>query len=148
MITSYLEEQTYMESLVLICTILGGFAACVAIITYRKDHITKPKEELEFLKVQFLSNRSLSISVTDQLEKYCQDKDAYEELILPDTTIKKYIELLKHSQSTNLSVEILEEAIELSPTSPMIQSMTKSLEQQFNELQKIDGWIKTKLIEV
>ena len=137
-----------MESIVLLCTILGGFAACVAIITYRKDHIIKPKEELEFLKIQFMSNRSLSISVTDQLEKYCQDKNAYEELIFPEITIKKYIELLKQSQFTNLSLEILEEAIKLSPTSPMIHSMTKSLEQQFNELQKVDDWIKSKLIEV
>lgn len=137
-----------MESLVLICTILGGFAACVAIIAYRKDHIIKPKEELEFLKVQFMSNRSLSISVTDQLEKYGQEKNAYEELMFPDITIKKYIELLKQSQLTNLSLELLDETVKLSPTSPMIQSMTKSLEQQFNELQKIDGWIKSKLIEV
>ena len=134
-----------MESIVLICTIIGGIAGLIAIISYRKDHIDKPKEELEFLKIQFMSTRSLSISVSNQLDEYCKKFNAHNELIFPGVTVEKYISLLKESQETNLSENILHEALKLSLTAPIIASMTKSLENQFNELLKLGGWVKAKM---
>jgi|SRR5690606_12454794 len=134
-----------MESIVLICTIIGGIAGLIAIISYRKDHIDKPKEELEFLKIQFRSTRSLSISVTNQLEEYCKKFDAYDELIFPEITLGKYITLLKQSQDSNLSKNHLDETFNLSLSTTVIASMTKSLENQFNELLKLDGWVKAKM---
>ena len=134
-----------MEGIVLICTIIGSIAGLIAIISYKKDHINKPKEELEFLKIQFMSTRSLSISVTNQLEEYCKKFDAYDELIFPEITIGKHITMLKQSQDSNLSENHLNETFNLPLSTPMIASMTKSLEGQFNELLKLDGWVKAKM---
>jgi|SRR5690606_11279109 len=133
-----------MESIVLICTIIGGIAGLIPIISYRKDHIDKPKEELEFLKIQFMNTRSLSISVSNQLDEYCKKYNTYE-LIFPGVTIEKYILLLKESQESNLSENLLNDTLKLSLIAPIIASMTKSLENQFNELLKLDGWVKAKM---
>lgn len=134
-----------MDNIIIICTVIGGIAGIIAIMSYRKDHIVKPKEELELLQVQFMSTRSLSISVSNRLEEYGKKFDAFDELIFPGITIEKYIRMLKHSQTTNLAIETFNKAIEAPAPSLAIQSMTKSLEKQFNELMKIDGWIESKL---
>lgn len=135
-----------MEPFLLICTILGAIASVVAILAYRNDHAKKPKEEKEFLILQFNSTRSLSLSVTEKLENYCKKYNAFNDPMFEGTTFGQYILMLKKSQEKNLSKEILDTMLSLSPTKPMIDSMVKSLEKQFNELLKIDTWLDNKLI--
>ncbi len=135
-----------MESVIIICTVLGGIASIITFLSYRNDHNRKPKELKEFMILQFKSTRTLSISVSNQLEDYCRKYNASNNFILPDTTIEKYISLLKHSQETNLSEKILAEVLSVHLTEPVINSMIKSLDNQFNDLLKIETWIKMKMI--
>lgn len=135
-----------MEPFLLICTVLGAVASVVAILAYRNDHAKKPNEEKEFLILQFNSTRSLSLSVTEKLENYCKKYNAFNDLMFEGTTFGEYILMLKNSQKKNLSKEILDTMLSLSPTKPVIDSMVKSLENQFNELLKIDTWLDSKLI--
>jgi len=135
-----------MEPFLLISTVLGAVASVVAILAYRNDHAKKPKEGKEFLILQFNSTRSLSLSVTEKLENYCKKYNAFNEPMFEGTTFGQYILMLKKSQEKNLSKELLDTMLSLSPTKPMIDSMVKSLENQFNELLKIDTWLDSKLI--
>lgn len=135
-----------MEPFLLISTVLGAVASVVAILAFRNDHSKKPKEEKEFLILQFNSTRSLSLSVTEKLENYCKKYNAFNDPMFEGTTFRQYILLLKKSQETNLSKEILDKMLSLSPTKPMIDSMVKSLDNQFNDLLKIDTWLDSKLI--
>ena len=135
-----------METAVFVFGIIGVIASLYASWDSRKEHVDKPKEEKDFLIVQFMSTRSLSISVSEQLNEYARKHNAYDQFILPDTTIATYLKLLRQSQETNLSEETLENALKLPLTSPIIQSMTKSLENQFNGLLQIDGWVKAKMM--
>jgi hypothetical protein len=98
------------------------------------------------LILQFNSTRSLSLSVTEKLENYCKKYNAFNNPMFEGTAFGQYILLLKKSQETNLSKEILDKMLSLSPTKPMIDSMVKSLDKQFNELLKIDTWLDSKLI--
>lgn len=135
-----------MEPFSIICTVLGAVASVVAIVAFTNDHSKKPKEEREFLILQFNSTRSLSLSVTEKLENYCKKYNAFNDPIFEGTTFKHYILLLKKSQGTNLSKEILGNMLSISLTKPMIDSMIKSLDNQFNDLLKIDTWLDSKLI--
>lgn len=135
-----------MNSVIIICTLLGGIASIITFLSYRNDHNKKPKELKDFMILQFRSTRTLSISVSNQLEDYCKRHNASNDFILPEITIKKYISLLKHSQETNLSEQTLNDALLLPLTEPIINSMTKSLEDQFNDLLKIENWVKMRMI--
>ncbi|WP_367331398.1 hypothetical protein [Sphingobacterium multivorum] len=135
-----------MEPFLLVCTILGAIASAVAILAFRNDHAKKRKEEKEFLILQFSSTRRLSLSVTEKLENYCKKYNAFNDPMFEGTTFGEYILMLKNSQKKNLSKQILDTMFSLSPTKPMIDSMVKSLENQFNELLKIDTWLDSKLI--
>lgn len=136
-----------IETITFFGVLIGIIASIAAISAYKMEHVSKPNEELQFLMIKFMSTRRLSLSVTEQLEKYAKYNNAYQQHILPDTTIATYIKLLKQSQSTNLSEKLLEDTMKLPLTSPLIQSMVNSLENQFNDLLKIEGWIKSKMIQ-
>jgi len=135
-----------MESFTIICSILGAIASIIAILTFRNDHSKKPNEEREFFVAQFQSTRSLSLSVSKKMEEYCKKNNAYDKFIFEDITFSQYIKLLKHSQESDLSEDLLKKTIELPLTTPMINSMVKSLENQFNELLKVDSWINGKIL--
>ncbi|WP_313372569.1 hypothetical protein, partial [Sphingobacterium multivorum] len=59
-----------MEPFLLVCTILGAIASVVAILAYRNDHAKKPKEEKEFLILQFNSTRSLSFAYSGDVDPF------------------------------------------------------------------------------
>ncbi|APU98525.1 MULTISPECIES: hypothetical protein [Sphingobacterium] len=135
-----------MESFTIICSILGAIASIITILTFRNDHSKKPNEEREFFIAQFQSTRSLSLSVLKKMEEYCKKNNAYDKFIFEDITFSQYIKLLKHSQESDLSEDLLKKTIEFPLTTPMINSMVKSLENQFNELLKVDSWINGKIL--
>ncbi len=80
------------------------------------------------------------------MEEYCKKNNAYDKFIFEDITFSQYIKLLKHSQESDLSEDLLKKTIEFPLTTPMINSMVKSLENQFNELLKVDSWINGKIL--
>lgn len=135
-----------METALFIFGLISVIASLYAISAYRKEHVEKPEEEKQFLKIQFMSTRNLSLSVTKQLEEYAARNNAYNQFIIPQTTIATYLKLLKQSQETNLSEKLLHDTMKLPLTSLVIQSMAKSLENQFNDLLAIEGWVKSKTI--
>lgn len=135
-----------MDTITVICTLLGGIASILAILAFRNDHSKRPNEEHEFLIVQFRSTRSLSLSVSEKIEEYCKKNNAYEKLMFENVTFKQYLKLLEYSQENDLSEDLLKKTIKLPLTSPMINSMVKSLENQFNDLLKIENLIKSQLL--
>ncbi|WP_304063406.1 hypothetical protein [Pedobacter glucosidilyticus] len=136
-----------MSLITILITVIGGIASILAIIDYKKKHIDTPREELHYLKVQFMATRTLSISLAKKLEQYANKCNAWDEKAMLNTTIANYIQLLKNSQETNLSIKLLETTLKSPLTGKIIQSMVQSLEEQFKDLQKIDSWLQARMLE-
>lgn len=87
-----------MGTIVFIITIIGGIAGIYTILDYNKNHIEKPNEEKENLRLQFMMTRNLSIELKNGLSSYAKERNAYDEILFPGATIADYIKLLEESQ--------------------------------------------------
>lgn len=135
-----------METIIFIITVIGGIAGIYTIMDYRKNHVEKPNEEKEHLRLQFNITRELSIDVKNRLIEYADKFYTYDEVLFPGVTIKQYIALLEDSQNTNLSQSLIDDTINLPLTSSIIQSMVQSLQEQYNSLLVIQGLMKAKML--
>ncbi|MEM8507908.1 MAG: hypothetical protein AAF717_08765 [Bacteroidota bacterium] len=118
----------------IIIAILG---LLVAILTFWYSFYRKPKEELEHFIVQFKSTQSISKQLQIELESFIQNANCGSEEMFRNITFDSYLEELKESYQQNLSDKLLEKVTNTNPTKSIILSMTRSLENQFNEIQKI-----------
>jgi hypothetical protein len=115
--------------------------------TFNKEHVEKPEEDKTNLIANFNAVRNLSIDVKNRLEKYAQEKSAYDEQLWPGVTIGQYIKLLQESQDTNLSPKLLNDLTSLPLSSANIELLHKELEPQKLALLEIQGWVKMKSID-
>lgn len=134
-----------MEAVVFILTFIGGIAGIYTILDYRKNHVNKPREELQHLIIQFRSTQQICRDVIVELTAYAEEKNAYDEILnVVGFSVKTYLAALESTLKTHLSDETIDKINDLSPSSDNIQSMVRSLEQQFNALLEVQSFIKLK----
>jgi len=114
----------------------------IAIFTFIKQFYSKPVEEFNHLKAQFKATQKLSLEFQSELEALVSKYNAYNSIMFhPNITYGAYLSQLKESFKINLSDEVynqllLDRAIY---TKSNIESFTRSLEAQFNELLKLQN---------
>ena len=132
-----------METLI---AIVGGgvgvLGLLIAWLTYKKTFMSEHKEEREHLIIQFRATQRLSRQVQDELNAYAILHDAYGKEIFPNVTYQAYINAMHDTYSYNLSEELLQKVSNEKLPKLILQSMTKSLESQFEALLQIQTSLK------
>jgi len=116
---------------------IGILTLLVAIFTLKLQFFSKPKEELEYLQIQFKATQKLSLQVQNELEQFIFEYCAGENEIFPGVRYKDYLAKMKESFKENLSDEVYNRVISLKLSKSNINSMAKSLETQFTALSQI-----------
>ncbi len=71
------------------------------------------------------------------MTEYAEKRNAFEIELYQGITYRNYLNALTHSQQTNLSDKLYEKLVGLKLTKSNIATMQKSLEAQFEDLQKM-----------
>lgn len=117
--------------------LIGVFGLAIAVLTFWYTFLRKPKEELEHLKIQFKATQNLSKELQKELEKLMENFDIGHEQIFRNVSYSDYLRELKESYQQNLSDELYQKISKTNLSKNLINSMIKSLENQFSEIQKI-----------
>ncbi|WP_159020118.1 hypothetical protein [Algibacter sp. L3A6] len=115
--------------------IIAIISLVIAALTFWFTFQSKPKEELDNLKVLFKSTQNISQDLQIELENYINKTESGDLDIFPNISFSTYLAELKKSSKENLSDELYNKFDTMGLTKPVIDSMSKSLENQFNGLQ-------------
>lgn len=112
-------------------------ATVIALIGFKFQFFSKPKKELEYLKLQFRMNQELSFKVRTNIERLIEDYNLGNEYLFDGMKYKTYYnELIKH-QKESLSSERYSELDLFKKNKETILSATRSLESQFSALSQV-----------
>lgn len=130
--------------------IIGGIGLIIAIITFVQSQkpqevkFTKPTEEIEALRVNFKINQKMSLEIQDLLKNYIEKNDCVDELFFQNLTFSKYLEFIKSNFEECLSEQVYEKTLsDKTYTRPIIETMSNSLQSQFNNLMLTKNYIKS-----
>lgn len=112
-------------------------ALIIAWLTFTKTFYAEPTEEKENFLALFLATQKLSKEVSNIMTEYAIKRNALDIELYQGITYKSYIEGLKESQETNLSDNLYQKVKTSKYTKSTIATMQKSLEAQFEDLQKM-----------
>lgn len=127
--------------------ILGIIGVFIAGATFYFTFYRKPINELNHLKLQFKMTQSISNETQKDIERFADKTDCWNEQIFQGITFREYLRELKDSYQENLSDKLLNDFDNLNLSKSNIESMTKSLEEQFSALQQIQIATKMKMKE-
>jgi len=119
--------------------LIGIISALIAIFAIKLQFFSKPKEELNHLKVQFKATQQLSLEFQKKLENYIKENNASDKEMFTGIKFKTYLEDMKLSYQKNLSDKLFGELDTLDLTKSTIISMTKSLEEQSGALSQLQA---------
>lgn len=125
--------------------VIGILGVVIAILTFGLQFFSKPKEELNHLKIQFKENQRLSLQVQSELEQYIIKYNAENKYMFSGMTYKACLAEMRRSFKENLSDEIFNkiESLKLSKTN--INSMNESLKTQYSALSQIHSQLRIML---
>ncbi|TDW52691.1 hypothetical protein EV144_1011382 [Flavobacterium sp. 270] len=130
--------------------IIGSIGLVIAIITFVQSQkpqeikFIEPKEEMDNLKINFKVNQKTSLEVQDLLEKYIEKNNCSNQLFFQNLTFAKYLEFIKSNYEECLSETIYQRTLSNEIyTRPIIESMTSSLQNQYNNLLLVKNYIKS-----
>lgn len=98
---------------------------------------SKPKEELEHVRIQFKATQNLSLQIQDDLERLIAQYNAGKCKMVSGFTYETCLEEMKSTFKTNLTDEVLEKLVSQNPSKPTILSVIKSLEVQHESLMQL-----------
>jgi hypothetical protein len=126
--------------------IIGGIGLIIAIVTFVQSQkpqevkFTKPTEEM----VNFKINQKMSLEIQDLLKNYIEKNDCADELFFQNLTFSKYLEFVKSNFEECLSDQVYEKTLsDKTYTRPIIETMSNSLQSQFNNLMLTKNYIKS-----
>ena len=119
--------------------VVGFLGLVIAIITLKLTFFSRPRKELENLKVQFKATQQLSIDIKNKLIKIATEQNCWDQILFNGITYDAYIKGLEHSQNTNLSNKQFEQLKTPPLTKHNIQSMLQSIEKQQSALLEIQS---------
>lgn len=130
--------------------IIGAIGLVIAIATYMQSQkpqeikFTEPKEEMDGLKVSFKVNQKLCLEIQDLLEVYIKENNCSDELFFQNMTFSKYLDFIKNTYEECLSDKVFEKTLSNEfYTRPIIENMSNSLQNQWNNLMMTKNYIKT-----
>lgn len=130
-----------MEVIIAICGILGGIAAVYGILTYFKTNVEKPNEQRTTLIAQFKANQKLAREIRDRLIECVERHNAYKEELFKGVTFEAYISLITKTLETDLADETLNKVIGVKLPESIFNSMTASLDTQFQNLSNVKNYL-------
>lgn len=113
-----------MNTIGLVLTIIGVILSAYAV---KLQFFSKPKEELQHLRIQFRATQRLSKQVQEDLEILINCYNMGDCIIFPGTTYCNYLESMKKSYNENLSDDLIKNIEALDVSKSNLLSMTKSL---------------------
>lgn len=105
--------------------------------TIKMQFFSKPKEELEHVRIQFKATQNLSLQIQDDLERLIAQYNAGKCKMVSGFTYETCLEEMKSTFKTNLTDEVLEKLVSQNPSKPTILSVIKSLEVQHENLMQL-----------
>lgn len=117
--------------------VVGILGLIIASVSFYYGFFRKPKEELEHLKIQFKSTQNLSKKLQKELYYLIENNNCGDDTMFDGVTYTQYLNELKLGYDEHLSNNLYSKLENLDLTKPIINSMTKSLENQFSALQEI-----------
>jgi hypothetical protein len=121
---------------------IGIFGLIIGFITLYYSFFRKPKEELEHLKTQFKSTQNLSKKLQIELACFIESNSCGDEIMFNGVTYTQYLTQLKLGFEEYLSDNLYSKLENHSLSKQIINSMIKSLENQFSDLQEIQMKLK------
>lgn len=130
--------------------LIGGIGLVIAIATFLQSQkpqeirFVEPKEEMDSLRVNFMMNQKMSLEIQELLEKYIEENKCPDELFFQNLTFSKYLEFVKSNYEECLSEKVYNKTLlnEIY-TRPIIENMSNSLQNQFNNLIMVKNYIKS-----
>lgn len=105
--------------------------------TIKMQFFSKPKEELEHLRIQFKATQNLSLQIQDDLERMIVQYRAGDCEMTSGFTYETCLEEMKTYFKINLTDEVLEKLVSQNPSKLTILSVIKSLEIQHENLMQL-----------
>lgn len=117
--------------------IIGFVCVLLTLWTIKMQFFSKPKEELEHLRIQFKATQNLSLQIQGDLERLIAQYNAGKCKMVSGFTYETCLEEMKSTFKTNLTDEVLEKLVSQNPSKPTILSVIKSLEVQHENLMQL-----------
>lgn len=127
----------FMDCASTIDIIIGFVCVLLTLWTIKMQFFSKPKEELEHLRIQFKATQDLSLQIQGDLERLIAQYNAGKCKMVSVFTYETCLEEMKSSFKTNLTDEVLEKLVSQNPSKPTILSLIKSLEVQHENLMQL-----------
>lgn len=131
----------------IVISLIGLFIAIATFIQSQKPQEIKflePNEEMESLKVSFKINQKISLEIQDLLMNYIENNKCSDELFFQKMTFSNYLQFVKDDYKQCLSNEVYEKTLSKEIyTRPIIETMSNSLQNQFQNLMMVKNYIKT-----
>lgn len=131
-----------MSSAEIISIIIGFVSILIAFIAFKKDHYSKPVEELENLILHFNMTKALSEKVQQRIQDYIEKYNASDRLMFNGITFHKYLELMKENYKESFTTEKLDLLNSTQLSKATIKSLTDSLQLQFTNLLQVENMMK------
>lgn len=130
--------------------IIGGVGLIIAIATFIQSQkpqeikFIEPKEEMDSLRVNFMTNQKMSLEIQELLEKYIEENRCSDELFFQNLTFSKYLEFIKSNYEECLSEKVYNRTLlNETYTRAIIENMSNSLQKQFDNLMLTKNYIKS-----
>ena len=134
-----------MDTITVICTVLGGISAIYAIITYYRQFASKDKELKEAITIKFKTNQALAIEIRDSLLAYITSTNTPDALFVQGYTFQRYLKFLEETLAVSLSDQLLQKVRKERLPEAILQSMSQSLDDQFKNLSMVKNYISLSL---
>ncbi|MBC8054894.1 MAG: hypothetical protein H7Y13_17685 [Sphingobacteriaceae bacterium] len=121
---------------------IGVLGLIIAWFTYQKTFLAEPKDEKDNLLANIKANQNLSREILAKLTEFGNKHNAFDEIMFCKVPLRKYIDTMRIEHSKNLSDEMYDKVKNSKLTKPLIESMTKSIIAQQEDLIKVQTAIK------
>lgn len=112
--------------------IIGIIGLIIAYIALRKDHYSKPKDELEALQVQWMSNKTLSEKTQHELRQFIDRYNAWDADMYPGMTYRYMLGEMERVYNIEYTDTEYKKLSEMCTTKPLIEIAMKNLNVQYS----------------
>ena len=126
--------------------IIGAGALVISYLTYVNKYHSKYKEERTHLLIHFKATQTLSKEVQKLLNQYVVKYGAFNHDMYPGVSYSTAIKTMQEQHKVNLNDSFINMILNQKMPKQTIETLTKSVEGQYQALQQIKNEMLVKLI--